>query len=78
MAAKTRTKRAAPVGPPPERVALTVPEVAAMLGCSERTVWTLLATEKLPRVRLGASVRIHRAAVERFLEAGGTEPSKAV
>jgi excisionase family DNA binding protein len=82
MAAKVRTRRLPPSAPPPpERAALSVPEVAAILGCSQSMVWNLLRDGKLPRVRIGSSTRVHRSAVERFLEDGGTarpgRPSKA-
>ena len=37
---------------------LTYREAGSLLGVTERTVWTLVADDKLPAVRFGRSVRI--------------------
>lgn len=49
----------------------TVQETAYYLRCSTRTVWRLLSMAALTRVSLGRAVRITRASIERFIEAGG-------
>ena len=59
-----------PPAPPPERLVLTVPETAALLGCSEVTVWRLLSRGRLKRVKMGTSTRINRAAVEAYAAEG--------
>lgn len=56
--------------PPPERVALTVPEAAELLGISVRHVYRLLDAGRLPRTRMGGAVRISRAAVEQYALTG--------
>jgi predicted DNA-binding transcriptional regulator AlpA len=53
-----------------ERLALTVRDVAGLLGISERHVWKLHSTSRLPRpIRLGRSVRWLRRDIEAALEA---------
>ena len=70
---KTRRRKAPtplPV-PPPERVALTVPEAAAVLGLGKSTIWAMLARGDLPRVRAGRTTRISRTAIDEYMAAGG-------
>lgn len=50
------------------RVLLTVVEVSAMLGVSTRHVRRLYESNQFPKpIRLGASLRWHRSAVDEFL-----------
>jgi excisionase family DNA binding protein len=50
---------------------LDVQAVAALLGCSPRTVYRLSDAGKMPSpVKLGALIRWNRAAVEEWIEAG--------
>ncbi|NCD16204.1 MAG: DNA-binding protein [Actinobacteria bacterium] len=42
---------------PPQRMLLTVAEVAAELGCGRDTVYALLTTGALPSVRLAGRLR---------------------
>lgn len=50
-----------------DRRFLTVPEVAAEWGVSERTIWSLVAKKRLPAVRFGRIVRIDRSDLEAFI-----------
>ena len=50
---------------------LTVKDVAAMLSVSQRQVWKLNASAKIPApIRLARSVRWDRAELEAFIRAG--------
>ena len=51
-----------------ERLALSVPELAELLGISQRHVWKLVARGVLQPVRLGRSVRFLRSDVLAVLE----------
>ncbi|NLI00527.1 MAG: helix-turn-helix domain-containing protein [Chthonomonadales bacterium] len=42
---------------PPQRLLLSVAEVATELGCGRDTVYTLLTTGALPSVKLGGRLR---------------------
>lgn len=54
-----------------ERLALSVDEVAGLLGVSARHTWKLHATGRVPRpVRLGRSVRWQRKELLAWLDAG--------
>ncbi len=46
---------------------LRAEEAAHLLGLGRSTVFGLLASGELPAVRVGRSVRVSRAAVERFI-----------
>ena len=60
--------------PPPDRLALTASEVAALLGVSRAHVWRLNAAGKLPEpIRLGKAVRWQRAELEKWIEAGAPD-----
>lgn len=48
---------AAPHSIPPQRLLLSVAEVAAELGCGRDTVYALLTSGALPSVRLGGRLR---------------------
>jgi excisionase family DNA binding protein len=48
---------------------LNVPELAALLRCSARTVQNLFAAGDLPVVRIGRRVFVRRADVAKFLRA---------
>jgi len=53
------------------RLALTAADVARQLGISERHLWALHSSARLPRpVRLGRSVRWGADELRRWLEAG--------
>ncbi|MDY7108774.1 MAG: helix-turn-helix domain-containing protein [Planctomycetota bacterium] len=55
----------------PERLAIPASEVAKLLSVSERHVWTLHATGRLPRpIRLGRSVRWDYAELLAWMKAG--------
>ncbi|MBX3322459.1 MAG: helix-turn-helix domain-containing protein [Phycisphaeraceae bacterium] len=56
-----------PASPMMDRL-LTYREVAAVLGVSDRAVWTLVDEGKLPAVRFGRSVRIDPADLRLFIE----------
>ena len=47
---------------------LTIPKVAALLGVSRPTVYTLIDTEGLPVMKLGKSVRVDPAALKQWLD----------
>ena len=51
-----------------ERLAVSVPELAELLGISQRHVWKLVARGVLQPVRLGRSVRFLRSDVLAVLE----------
>ncbi|MEO6989486.1 MAG: helix-turn-helix domain-containing protein [Aquihabitans sp.] len=52
---------------------LTVAEVAGELRVSTMTVYRLIKAEQLPATRVGKSLRIREADVDRFLEGRFTE-----
>lgn len=49
------------------RLAVTYPEAANALGVCERVVWQLVKDGRLKAVRIGRSVRIPVAELERFV-----------
>lgn len=50
------------------RMMLSVPEVAAELGCGRDTVYALIASGKLPSVLIGERLRrVRRQDLERFI-----------
>jgi excisionase family DNA binding protein len=53
---------------------LTVPEVAELLGTSERFPRRLIAERRIRFVRVGRHVRISESAVRDFIAAGLVEP----
>ncbi len=54
------------------RLLLTVPETAAMLGVSDRTVWRLIGQGELALVRCNRAARVTAESIERFIDRGGT------
>lgn len=50
---------------------LGVGEVARRLSVSHSSVWRLLTSRALPKVRIGRTVRIPASALERFIAGGG-------
>jgi len=60
---------AAPPSAPPQRMLLSVAEVAAELGCGRDTVYALLTSGALPSVRLGGRLRrIRRTDLTAYVE----------
>jgi excisionase family DNA binding protein len=53
-----------PLGP----LLLRAGEVARLLGLGRSTVFALLAAGELPVIRIGRSVRVPRAALERWID----------
>ena len=53
----------------PQRLLLSVAEVAAELGCGRDTVYALLTSGALPSVRLGGRLRrIRRSDLNRYVD----------
>ena len=52
----------------PERLVLSVPEAASLLGISRRLAYELAARDELPVLRLGGRVLILRRPLERLLD----------
>ena len=48
---------------------LKAPETAALLGISQRTLWSLTASGEIPHVRIRRSVRYAVADLEAWIEA---------
>ena len=59
-----------------DRIALTVPEAAQALGIGRNTVYELVASDAIPYVRIGRTIRIPTASLNRWLEAQ-TNPNGA-
>jgi predicted DNA-binding transcriptional regulator AlpA len=54
-----------------ERLALAAADLAKLLDLSERHIWALNASARLPRpIRLGRSTRWNLAEIQRWLDAG--------
>ena len=51
-----------------ERLVLTVPEVAAMLGLSRNGAYEAVAAGQIPSIRIGRRVLVPRAALQRLLD----------
>ncbi len=51
-----------------ERLCLTVPEAAAMLGISRNFAYELVKQGKLPAIKFGKRLLIPRAALEKMLD----------
>ena len=60
-----RAERAAPE----DRLALTVPEAAALLGIGTTLAYELIDRNELPHVRLGRAVRVSRRQLEEWIAA---------
>ena len=72
-----RTSRPANAAPECERLALSADEVAKLLGISERHLWALNSSGRLPRpLRLGRSVRWDLQTLREWLAAGAPERSR--
>jgi len=53
-----------------DRLALTVPETAALLGIGTTLAYELIDRHELPHVRLGRAVRVSRRQLEEWIAAG--------
>jgi excisionase family DNA binding protein len=51
-----------------DRLLITIREAAELLGLSESTVYRLAREDRIPVVRIGASVRINRRHLETWIE----------
>ncbi|MFC2063074.1 helix-turn-helix domain-containing protein [Chloroflexota bacterium] len=60
-----------------ERLCVTVPEAAKMLGVSRNFAYELVRQGKLPALELGKRKLIPRVALEKMLEKAGTVNSKS-
>ena len=54
----------------PDKLTLSVPETARLLGISRAHAYELVARHQLPAIRLGRRVVIPRQAIKALLEAG--------
>jgi excisionase family DNA binding protein len=62
-------------GDPHPRLVLTVKEVARLLETSSNAIYGAIARGEFPHIRIGKSIRISRAALDRFLAGTGKEPA---
>jgi len=60
---------------PPPSALLNYKQVAQILGCSEKTIWLLAKSGKLPACRIGLLVRFRPADVESFIRASQDLPA---
>jgi excisionase family DNA binding protein len=51
-----------------DRLIITIAEAAQLLGLSESTVYRLARENKIPVVRIGASVRVNRRQLEQWID----------
>ncbi len=58
-----------------ERLVLTVPQVARMLGVSRATGYMLARTNQLPVIRLGKRLLVPKAALEKVLSGYQGKPA---
>jgi excisionase family DNA binding protein len=59
--------------PPSDRLTLSVPEAANILGISRAFAYELVARRELPSKRLGGRILIPRAALDAMLDAVARE-----
>jgi len=52
----------------PERLLLTIPEAAQMLGVGRTSVYALIRAQELPVVKIGAAARVPARAVREWAE----------
>ena len=52
-----------------ERLIITIREASELMGLSESTVYRLARENKIPVVRIGASVRVNRRQLVAWIEA---------
>jgi excisionase family DNA binding protein len=55
-----------------DKLTLTVPETAALLGISRAHAYELVARHQLPAIRLGRRLLIPRQAIHDLIQRGGT------
>lgn len=53
---------------PDQQSLLTYRQVAEILAVTERTIWSLVSSGRLPAVRFGRSVRIDPVDLQQFIE----------
>jgi excisionase family DNA binding protein len=51
-----------------DRLTLTVPEVAALLGVSRNAAYEAVAVGQIPSIRIGRRLLVPRVALERLLD----------
>jgi len=62
-----------------EKLAISVREASARLGISEGTCWAMVRAKRIPSVRISPRrVVVPVAALERMLNAGGSQSSQPV
>jgi excisionase family DNA binding protein len=67
-----RKKLAQPTKPlESNRLGYSMRELAQLWGCSERSIWALVASGKLDHFKIGRLVRIPREAADAFMANGG-------
>ena len=54
-----------------EKLAISVPQAAELLGISTRHAWTLVQSGELPVLRLGRRVLVPRERLNRMLSGAG-------
>jgi excisionase family DNA binding protein len=56
---------------------MKVPEAAAMLALSQKTVWQWIGERRIGVVRLGRAVRVPQSEIDRLMEEGSTPARRA-
>lgn len=73
----TRTPRSPKIGPP-QRLLLSIDEVADVLGVSPSTVYGMMRTGTLPYIRIGGRRKVPVDAVDRLAREGAADFRQAV
>ena len=66
---KRSTPQIAPQSPPEDRLTLTAPELARLLGVDRKTVYEGAASGQIPSIRVGRRLLFPRAAIDAWLSA---------
>jgi excisionase family DNA binding protein len=60
-----------------EKLTLTVPEVAALLGLSRMSAYTAVRDGTIPSLRIGRRVLIPRVALDRLIDTATSAPRQS-
>jgi len=56
---------------------MTVDQVAALLGMSEKAIYNRVSRRAIPYIKLGGSLRFRRSDIERWIKENTVQPESA-